>query len=39
MAYRSSTNRSNDRKAFSKTVDRTHVLNVRSRPKRGGIRL
>lgn len=37
--YRRKTDRSTDRKAFQKTVDRTHYKNVISMPKRGGTRL
>lgn len=39
MSYhRRRTDRHNDRKAFQRTVDRTHYKNV-SMPKRGGTRL
>ena len=37
--YRRSTRKGADRRAFRNTVDRTHIMNVKSRPKRGGIRL
>ena len=39
MAMRRSLDRKSDGKYFSDTADKTHYLNVKPRPQRGGIRL
>ena len=39
MAMRKKLSRNGSRRLFSATASRTHYLNVKPRPQRGGIRL
>ena len=39
MAYRKKMKKRTSKRVFSKTADRTHAMNLRGAPMRGGIRL